>query len=61
MLVLFAEKDVTESKRLERELEDKVQELQEFYDMAVGRELRMIELREEMDKLKLELGEYKKR
>ncbi|MBT9129846.1 MAG: hypothetical protein DDT40_00948 [candidate division WS2 bacterium] len=61
LLVLFAEKDVTESKRLERELEDKVQELQEFYDMAVGRELRMIELREEMDKLKLELGEYKKR
>ncbi len=61
MLFLFAEKDVTTSKKLENELQEKVRELQEFYDIAIGRELRMMELKEEVDKLKSELSEYKKR
>lgn len=60
LLVLFAEKDVTASKKLESELQEKVRELQEFYDIAIGRELRMIELREEVDKLKSQLEENKK-
>jgi DNA-binding NtrC family response regulator len=41
--------------RKERELEKKVKELEEFYDMAVGRELRMNELKEEIESLKEKL------
>ncbi len=33
-------------------------ELEEFYDLAVGRELRMIELKQEMHALKLKLTQY---
>jgi len=35
-----------------RELQDKVTELKEFHDLAVGRELKMIELEKEIEKLK---------
>jgi hypothetical protein len=43
----------------EEELKKRVKELEEFYDMAVGREIRMIELKEEIEKIKKELGKYK--
>ena len=43
----------------EEELKKRVKELEEFYDMAVGREIRMIELKEEIEKLKKESGKYK--
>jgi hypothetical protein len=59
--------DITEHKGLESELKKRVKELEGFYDMAVGRELRMKELKEqmeemkeEMEKLKKELEKYKK-
>jgi len=45
--------------RREKELKKNVKELEEFYDMAVGRELRMKELKEEMEDLKEELGRLK--
>lgn len=48
--------DITESIRLEKDLEKRVKELEEFYDMAVGRELRMIELKEEIESLRAELS-----
>jgi PAS domain S-box-containing protein len=48
--------DITESIRLERDLEKRVKELEEFYDMAVGRELRMIELKDEIESLRAELS-----
>jgi two-component system cell cycle response regulator len=41
--------------RRERELRKKVKELEEFYDMAVGRELRIKELKEEIESLKEKL------
>ncbi|MEW6602187.1 MAG: response regulator [Nitrospirota bacterium] len=44
----------------EKELRRRVKELEEFYDIAVGRELRMVELKKEIDSLKKELEEYKK-
>jgi DNA-binding response OmpR family regulator len=44
----------------EKELSNKVKELEEFYDIAVGRELRMKELKEEIESLKEELEKYKK-
>lgn len=43
----------------EKELTKKVKELKEFYDMAVDRELRMIELKKEIETLKKELERYK--
>jgi PAS domain S-box-containing protein len=52
--------DFTERVKLEKDLEKRVKELEEFYDMAVGRELRMIELKEEIARLKEELARYKK-
>jgi len=60
-------RDITDRKRAEEalrkgeeELKIRVKELEEFYNMAVGRELRMIELKEEIESLKDELSRYKK-
>jgi DNA-binding NtrC family response regulator len=39
----------------EKELQKKIKELEEFYDIAVGRELRMVELKKEIDSLKKNL------
>jgi len=47
-------------KKSEMELKKRVKELEEFYDIAVGRELRMKELKEEIESLKEELKKYKK-
>jgi PAS domain S-box-containing protein len=44
--------DVTERFKLQEELQQKMKELQEFYDLAVGRELKMVELKEEIDSLR---------
>jgi PAS domain S-box-containing protein len=41
-------------KKKEAELKKRVKELEEFYHLAVGRELRMIELKKEIAKLKVE-------
>jgi PAS domain-containing protein len=43
----------------EEELKKKVEDLESFYEMAVGRELRMKEIKKEMDKLKNELSSYR--
>ena len=43
------------------EKEKRVKELDEFYDMAVGREMRMKELKKEIRDLKEELEKYKKK
>lgn len=43
----------------QEELKKKVIDLEKFYDMAVGRELRMKELKEEITSLKKELVKYK--
>lgn len=52
-------RDVTDSRRGREEIKKRVKELEEFYDMAVGRGLRMKELKEQMEKLKKELGKDK--
>lgn len=44
----------------EKELKRRVQDLEEFYHMAVSRELRMIELKKEIETLKKELEGYRK-
>jgi len=52
--------EIAERKRAEEDIKKKVKELEEFYQMAIGRELRMIELKEEIESLKEELEKYKK-
>jgi len=52
--------DITERKRAEEEIKKRVKELEEFYQMAIGRELKMIELKKEIERLNEELGRYKK-
>jgi DNA-binding NtrC family response regulator len=42
-------------KKNEKELKKRIQELEEFYDIAIGRELRMMELKRENEKLREEL------
>ena len=46
-------------RKREEELKKKVEELQEFYDIAVGRESRMLELKNEIARLKKQLEECK--
>jgi PAS domain S-box-containing protein len=55
----FKRKKAEESlKASEQELKKRVNDLEDFYKMAVGRELRMKELKEEIAELKQELGKY---
>jgi PAS domain S-box-containing protein len=72
--VTFTALDITERKHSEealknkeKELKKRVRELEDFYSMAVGRELRMRELKdnirenqEEIESLKKRLGKYEK-
>jgi len=44
--------DVTERRRMEKELKEKLEELGNFYDMSVNRELRMKQLKDEIERLK---------
>lgn len=49
-----------EAEKYSKELEAKVKELEEFHDVAVGRELKMIELEEEIEKLERKLKKGKR-
>jgi len=42
-----------------QELEERIKELEKFHKLTVGRELRMVELKEEIERLKAELKRYK--
>jgi len=48
--------DISEHKKAERALQEQMQKLQRFNKMAVGREMRMIELKQEINALLSELG-----
>jgi PAS domain S-box-containing protein len=48
--------DITEKANLEEELKKRVFELEEFYDMALGRELRIMELKNELSSLRNRLN-----
>jgi len=49
-----------QAKERTKELREKIDELERFSRLAIGRELKMIELKEGIKKLKEELGRYKK-
>jgi len=59
-LVYCIGRNITERKKAEEEIKKRVKELEEFYEMAVGRELRMVQLKKEIEALKEELEQYKK-
>jgi DNA-binding NtrC family response regulator len=48
-------------KQAEEQLKKRVKELEEFYEMAVNREMRMVELKEEIERLKEELKKLERR
>ena len=48
--------DITEKANLEEELKKRVFELEEFYDMALGREMRIMELKNELSSLRNRLN-----
>lgn len=50
---------ITERKLAEEEVRKRVKELEDFYDIAIGRELRMIQLKEENTELKETLTQHK--
>lgn len=52
-------RDITERRRARDELKNRVKELEEFYDMAVGRELKMKELKEEIERFRVETAGLK--
>jgi PAS domain S-box-containing protein len=54
--MLFVSRDVTERRLAEECLKEKVKELEDFHKLAVGRELKMMELEKEIDQLKAKLA-----
>lgn len=54
------ENEITERMEAEADLKIGLQELEDFYQMSVGRELKMVKLKKEIEKLKSELSQYKK-
>ena len=50
------QQEITERKRAEQELKQKMEELERFNRLAVGRELRMIELKRQINELSEQLG-----
>ncbi len=51
--------DISEKVKLDNALKQRIQDLEEFYNMAVGRELKMKELKKEITRLSEELKKYR--
>lgn len=54
---VFTFQDISERRRTQRELETKMVELEQFSAVAIGRELKMIELKKEINQLHEQLGD----
>jgi len=52
-------RNISKRKTAEEEIKKRIKELEEFYDMAVGRELRMKELKEAMEEMEEEIERLK--
>ena len=61
MLVLGIVRDITRKKEMERALKTRNVELEKFRKIAIGRELKMIELKEEVKRLKETIINLRKR
>jgi len=53
-------RDITERKHLDDELKRNVEELEQFSKLAIGREIKMIQLKEEINELMSQLGQGEK-
>ncbi|MEF9426239.1 MAG: PAS domain S-box protein, partial [Candidatus Mariimomonas ferrooxydans] len=60
MLNLSIVRDITERKKAEKELKNRMEELEKFYKVAIDRELKMKQLKDELEKLKLQPPDHKK-
>jgi len=56
--VLSVARDITERKRAEKEIQNKMKQLEDFHSIAVDRELRMIKLKKQMEEMKIKLEKY---
>ena len=52
-------RDTTERKHMEADLRRNVEELERFNKLAIGREIKMIQLKEEINELRGQLGQVK--
>jgi hypothetical protein len=52
--------NITESKQMEEELRRNVDELEQFSKLAIGREIKMIQLKEKINELLGQLGQGEK-
>ena len=50
--------DISERKKMETEIKERIEELEMFYEVSIHREAKMRELKEEIKKLKQELSQY---
>lgn len=57
-IVVLMHEDITERKKAEEEIKTKVKELEDFYEMSIGREIKMKELKEEKRELMSKLSKY---
>ena len=53
-------RDTTESKRMEEELRHNLDELERFNKLAIGREIKMIQLKQEINELMIQLDKGEK-
>jgi PAS domain S-box-containing protein len=58
-VAIFAQ-DITERKHMEEEVKRNVEELEQFSKLAIGREIKMIQLKEEINELLDQLGQGEK-
>jgi PAS domain S-box-containing protein len=58
-VAIFAQ-DISERKHMEEELKQNVEELERFRNLAIGREIKMIQLKEEINELRGQLGQGEK-
>jgi phosphoglycerate-specific signal transduction histidine kinase len=58
-VAIFAQ-DITERKHMEEDLKRNVEELEQFSKLAIGREIKMIQLKQEINELRGQSGQGEK-
>ncbi len=58
--ILYMQRDVTERKKTEDQVNKNLKDLKQFKEVTIGREMRMIELKQEINDLMAELGREKR-